>query len=306
MLDSNPLVSIFIVTYNSEQYIIEALESVYAQTYHNIELIVSDDKSQDSTVQLVREWLRGHSDRFIRTKLIEAEVNTGTSGNYNRAVEACSGVWLKMLDGDDVLLPDCIQNNVSFVCEHPSSKVVFSKYQELYCEKKRIIKENSSLNLLAKFGNLSAMEQFKKLLYGNCLLSSSCFIESNLLKKNKYDENYSLLEDYPMWLRLTEQGVKFSVMDTYTVLYRKVESVSSSRGVLFPAVYTDQCRRFFYNYQLDRIRKYNLKEAYQRNRKYFLWYDMCEIFLRNKRNLITLPLYMMFKYIIFLLFVFKF
>lgn len=306
MLDSNPLVSIFIVTYNSEKYIIEALESVYVQTYENIELIVSDDKSQDSTVQLVREWLRGHSDRFIRTKLIEAEVNTGTSGNYNRAVEACTGVWLKMLDGDDLLLPNCVQENVAFVCEHPTSQVVFSNYKQLHCGKKQIIKDNNSFNLLAEFGKLNAMEQFKKLLYGNCLLSSSCFIESNLLKRNKYDENYSLLEDYPMWLRLTEQGVKFSVINTSTVLYRKVDSVSSSRDVLFPVRYTEQCRRFYYNYQLDRIRKYNLKEAYQRNRRYFFWYDMCEIFLRNNRNAITLPFYMMFKYIIFSLFRFKF
>lgn len=47
----NPLVSVIVITYNSAQYVVETLDSVYSQTYENIELIVTDDCSQDNTIE---------------------------------------------------------------------------------------------------------------------------------------------------------------------------------------------------------------------------------------------------------------
>lgn len=304
MGNNSPLVSVFIVTYNSEDYIVETLDSVKAQTYQNIELVVSDDKSQDSTVMIVREWLKHNATRFVRTQLVETLINTGTSGNYNRAVEACNGEWLKMLDGDDVLLPECIQDYINFI-EQTAAEVVFSNYNELYCGKLNKIVHSKSRNKMVAFGDLDALEQFKFLLFGNILVSSTCFVKSSILKNNKYDENYTLLEDYPMWLKLLEQGIKFFYMDKCTVLYRKANSVSSNNVVLFPVYYTNQCRRFFYNYQYDQIKKYELKEAYQRNRRYYFWFDLCEVLLRNKRNIFSMPLCKMFKYIVFSIVRFK-
>ena len=60
----NPLVSAVIITYNSAKYVIETLDSIKAQTYQNIELIVSDDCSTDETTTLVKEWLEKNGNRF--------------------------------------------------------------------------------------------------------------------------------------------------------------------------------------------------------------------------------------------------
>ena len=97
---SKPLVSVFIVTYNSSDYIIEALDSVRNQTYPNIELVVSDDCSTDNTVPLVKDWMKSYGSRFSRTEIVVAPKNQGIPSNYNRAVNACHGEWLKMMDGD--------------------------------------------------------------------------------------------------------------------------------------------------------------------------------------------------------------
>lgn len=70
---TTPLVSVAVVTYNSSKTVLETLDSIYNQTYPNLELIVSDDCSPDNTVEICREWIAGHSRRFIRTELLTVE-----------------------------------------------------------------------------------------------------------------------------------------------------------------------------------------------------------------------------------------
>ena len=84
----NPLVSIIVITYNSSKYVLETLESAKAQTYQNIELIISDDGSQDETVELCEKWLAENKDRFIDSQIITVEKNTGIPANCNRGVKA--------------------------------------------------------------------------------------------------------------------------------------------------------------------------------------------------------------------------
>ena len=64
MQEGNPLVSIIVITYNSSKYVLETLESAKAQTYQNIELIVTDDCSNDNTVEICRKWIEENKERF--------------------------------------------------------------------------------------------------------------------------------------------------------------------------------------------------------------------------------------------------
>lgn len=307
-MNNNPLVSVFIVTYNSSEYIVDALESVKAQTYRNIELIVSDDKSSDDTVAIVKDWFAINQDRFVRVKLVETSVNTGTAGNYNRAVAVCQGEWLKMLDGDDMLLPNCVEDNLIYVSENKEAKVVFSNCSHLIHTKngKTVIKEKMCSPKLIPFSKMDTIAQLKKLLVGNILLSSTAFISSDVLKRFRYDEQYFTLEDYPMWLKISYNGIKIHYFDKSTAVYRIGDSVSSNSQSLFPQKYLEICRRFFYNEQLPIIRELNVYEAYNYNRRYYFWYDLCELFLRNRKNIVTIPLYWMFKCFVFTILYFRF
>src|SRR5690606_12047202 len=109
---SHPLVSVVVITYNSAKYVLATLESIKAQTYQNIELIVSDDCSNDDTVEICRSWMVENCERFIRTELITTEKNKGIPANCNRGVTASQGLWIKIIAGDDLLLPNCISHNV--------------------------------------------------------------------------------------------------------------------------------------------------------------------------------------------------
>ena len=127
MRDSyQPLVSVAVVTYNSSKTVVETLDSIYNQTYPNLELIISDDCSPDNTVEICRDWIELHKDRFTRTVLLTADKNTGVSANMNRGADACEGEWVKDIAGDDVLIPDCVETYVDYIREHPDAVVVFA------------------------------------------------------------------------------------------------------------------------------------------------------------------------------------
>jgi glycosyltransferase involved in cell wall biosynthesis len=106
-----PLVSIVIPCYNCESFIKEAIDSALAQTYQNVEVIVINDGSTDNS-SIVIESFEGR----IR---VESTINQGVQLARNRGLELARGEYIKFLDSDDVLLPDCIERQVSQASEFP-------------------------------------------------------------------------------------------------------------------------------------------------------------------------------------------
>jgi len=135
MVHNKPLISVIISAFNSSPFIEETLDSVRNQTWAGLELIVSDDCSNDNTVDICRNWIRDHKSRFVRTELITSDQNTGVAGNANRGIRAAQGEWIKFLGADDTLKPTCIEDNMTWIESHPETGVLFSKievYKEIF------------------------------------------------------------------------------------------------------------------------------------------------------------------------------
>ncbi len=96
---SNPLVSVLMTAYNREKLIGPAIESVLASTYSDLELIVVDDRSSDSTVAIANDY----AGRDRRIKVFINEKNLGDYPNRNRAASHAKGKYLKYLDSDDMI-----------------------------------------------------------------------------------------------------------------------------------------------------------------------------------------------------------
>jgi glycosyltransferase involved in cell wall biosynthesis len=106
-----PLVSVCIPSYNNGLYITETISSVLKQTYGNFELIIVDDNSPDDTVSKIRSF----NDR--RISFFENERNLGMHGNWSRALSLAKGEYIKLLCGDDIIYPDCLEKQVKVMTD---------------------------------------------------------------------------------------------------------------------------------------------------------------------------------------------
>ena len=104
--DPEVLVSICIPTYNGASTIAETLKSCINQTLQNFEIIISDDNSTDATLNEVQ------SIDDPRIKILNRETSTTPADNWNRAVNAASGHYIKVLGQDDILFTDCLESEV--------------------------------------------------------------------------------------------------------------------------------------------------------------------------------------------------
>ena len=180
----NTLVSVGVITYNSSKFVEATLNSVASQTYKNIELIISDDSSKDDTVAICQKWVNENESHFVRCKIITSPINTGVSANMNRAIDNSEGNWYKVIAGDDLLLPNCIEDYMRFVENNPEAKVVFSNYYKKIEPSKELILNNIEKDEIDFYG-LDAFEQFKILLYICIPNAPTSFISKDILKKYK-------------------------------------------------------------------------------------------------------------------------
>ncbi len=217
------LVSIIVLTYNSGRYVFDTLESAKLQTYDNLELIVSDDCSEDQTVEIVRNWIDQNKERFESTVILESEKNTGISCNCNRALEVSRGEYIKYIAGDDLLKHDCIENNVTYI-KSANIGIVFSRIELIDQHAKKpgeFAGMESDMNMhSAKFCSLPAKDQFKYLIFGSYVCSPTDFFRREFLKEmNGFDQDY-FIEDYPLLLKISGRGYKLNFMPSVTVSYR--------------------------------------------------------------------------------------
>jgi len=242
-----PLVSVPVIVYNSAKTVIETLDSIYNQTYPNLELIVSDDCSTDNTVEICRQWIEEHKDRFVRIELLTAGKNTGTSGNCNRAQDACQGEWVKGIAGDDILLPGCIQDCMDYVDQHDDVVVLFGKQVAFGADEERCRKTNEVFDY--QMMQESPKKQLHQLLFGeNYIPATTLFYHKERLLATgvKNDERIPLLEDWPKWINLLRVGVTFHFIDKDLVNYR-VGGISTSNKCSISSYKTS--RMFYYLYQ---------------------------------------------------------
>lgn len=271
-----PLVSICVISYNSSEFVLETLESAKAQTYKNIELIISDDGSSDNTIEICKNWLSGNKERFVRTELITVEKNTGIPANCNRAVKAAKGKWIKLIAADDILLEDCIIDNIEYVRNHPKIMILFSTMQP-FLEENGERKFLEPVKLSQPFLDLTADQQFVEIIFGKMPgVAPTAFIAQQLYEElDYYDEEFKLAEDYPFWLKCTSHQHRFVAMDKLTVLYRRHDNNTGIIKVVNGTIYKDRIQIF--NQYLNRIiaTEYSTKELtkyYKANYLSFIHY----------------------------------
>jgi glycosyltransferase involved in cell wall biosynthesis len=241
-----PLVSIIVITYNSSKYVLETLESTKAQTYQNIELIISDDASTDGTVEICRKWVEQNKERFVRTEISNTPENTGITANYNRGVNVSQGIWIKGIAGDDMLTQTAIEDYVNFV-NNQKLNVQFVAAVPLFFkgqfENTRVYSNNSFINPFLFNEKITANEQLKIIARSRIIPGNTFFFHRALFDDlGGFNEKYRMIEDLPFAIAACEAGHKIHFLNKGTVYYRMHEdAVSKASGsFLFNSFYKHQ------------------------------------------------------------------
>lgn len=286
MKDNNPLVSIIIITYNSEAYVRDTLNSAINQTYRNIEIIVSDDNSYDNTVDVCKQWILEHKRTDIRLELITTNRNTGTSGNCNRGLFASKGEWVKIIGGDDMLASNGIKFYVDYVTEHPSVK-------HLIADKIRFHNDFNNANVLPPKtispylyrDSFTVNEQYyviTKRFFGS---GPTYFVNSECLRSvGGFDERFPLQEDYPLYIKMIGRGFKMEHLNKVTVYYRVVEN-SVSHTIDTDAIFTKNQVRMIMDYKYL-YRKEALSGIWKIFHFYSLWLQTLIVKKGNNKKIL--------------------
>lgn len=296
--DKSPLVSIYTLTYNSSKTILDTLESIYRVNYPNIELIVSDDKSKDNTIEVVRDWVESHRDRFKRIEVLTVPQNTGVAKNQKRAVAACRGKWIKNIAGDDALFPDSIDKLLKFVAEHPEARMIQAKTAryDTYLDDEHFIEIHGSkdepINKVS-----TAKQQFDILLCWSCIDAPAMFYHHSVFDIPDFKTcGYKGLEDYPWFLRYTYLGHKIYFCDEVVSKYRK-SSTSLQRTGNFNNLITKCYLAHFFD------ETHNYFRGIEKAARYIVnWHLWVNCYCKNKVvlkafNFISYPIYWVFYHI---------
>lgn len=216
----NPLISIVIPLYNGERFIAQTLESVLAQTYRNIEVIVVDDASTDRGCEIVRHYSTADS----RLRLLLSETNFGGPARpRNIGIENAKGEFIAFVDADDVWKPHKIQTQLDFLTYNSDIDMVYSP-AEIIDENGTVFPRRKQRFLLL----LSLLMSPKNaIIYGNFININTVMIRQPLSNRFIEDSRLVAIEDWIFHILNLQDGMK-AVSVEEALIYYRVHSASIS------------------------------------------------------------------------------
>lgn len=197
---SYPLVSVVIPVFNVSEYVVESIESVLAQTYPNLEIIIVDDASTDGTYEVLLN-------KFSSTKnirIFKNDVNRKISYSLNFGIKEAKGEYIARIDGDDIAMPDRIEKQYEFLISNSDVSLVG-------CSLIGIDERGNEFNRTAfPTGpkKLARLASFSSPVSHVWLCRKSLYIE---LGGYRYDG----VEDFDFLLRMKSEGYKFDNIANY-------------------------------------------------------------------------------------------
>ena len=160
------LVSIAMATYNGEKYLKEQLDSIYAQKYKHIEVIVTDDCSTDKTVEILEQYTKSHGLKYSVN-----EQNIGFVKNFERAITLCQGDYIALSDQDDIWEP----NKIEILLESIENDLLIHSDCSLIDEQDNVISPQWK-------GEIKSHKKFDNFVFTNVVTGCTVLLNRELLK----------------------------------------------------------------------------------------------------------------------------
>lgn len=204
------LVSVIVPVYNSEKYLVEAVNSITGQTYNDLEIIIIDDKSTDNSLAMANKLAATDS----RIKVVANEKNLGIGGNRALGIQLARGEYICWQDADDISLSDRVMLQSAYLDSHPEVGVV-GGFITFFDEKgdgvTRTYKEHDAelRKTIFRYNPIAQpAAMFRKTVYDTV---------------GGYDESYKVSEDLEMLFRAGE-SYEFANVQQVVLRYRQSDS----------------------------------------------------------------------------------
>ena len=194
-----PRISVIMGIYNCASTLQEALDSLYAQTYQDFEIILCDDGSKDNTYEVALENQHHHANIV----LLRNEHNQGLNVTLNKCLDVARGEYIARMDGDDISMPTRFEVELEFLEEHPEYAVVSTPCT--YFDE----------NGIFRIGKGNGEVKPKDFLFRSPVSHAPCMARAEAFKFVKgytVDERLLRVEDYHLWFKLYNAGYKLYQM----------------------------------------------------------------------------------------------
>ena len=259
--NQSKLISIIMPNFDGEKFLDDAIGSVINQSYTNWELIIIDDASNDSSLEIINRYTL----RDSRIKLNKNDHNMGgPAAPRNLGIKSCTGDYIAFIDSDDIWTKDKLLIQMNLI-ENSKYAFVSSKKYNFRFNKNKIIKTNKND---IQFKTID----YQKLIHKNFIYTSSVLISKNLIKSYSFnlDKKYIAVEDYDLWLKiLKNECINVAIIKQKLILYRKNNQQSISRQKIKMAKKIS-----------------NIQKQHSKNIAEALYY-FCNYFVKSIANMIT-------------------
>lgn len=265
-------VSVVIPAYNRATYIERTVDSVLAQTYPHVELIVGDDGSTDGTYEILQRYEREGK----LTLLTHPErVNKGQSATLNRALDYAQGEYICVLDSDDMFAPNKLAVQVDYLERHPETGLV-------YCNGYAVDESDNTLYPSLPENHREKNDPSLLLLDCYMLLAVSPMVRKSVLDKaGRFEESFRSAQDHDMVLRIAEITTMAYIPECLFYYRRHRESISTRL----------QDVRWKTGFEILRraTERYPYPKSVVRRRRAVLHYRMSQVFRSQGRTTKALP-----------------
>ncbi|QYJ85015.1 glycosyltransferase [Shewanella mesophila] len=218
-MSDSPLVSIIMPVYNGGKFLTSAIDSILTQSYPNLELVIIDDGSQDSSENVIKAFQQADD----RVKFISRE-NRGLVYTLNQLIQMAEGKFIARMDADDIAHPKRIEKQVQHLLNDKSVALVGTGYHYIDENDNKI----GSRKIICDDGLLKA-----SLLFGSPFAHPTVMFNVDVCGHIlNYDAEYKHAEDYELWLRISwREQLKVVNLADKLLMYRvHSSSVSSVYG----------------------------------------------------------------------------
>lgn len=218
----SPLFSIIVLEYNNQEYIYDALDSIFTQDYPNIQLIVSDDCSINYDGNKLNQYISEHKSKNITNVIINHnEKNLGTVKHLEVMREQCYGDYIMSIAADDALYSDNAISSLMSVFKDNKLEVVTSQVG-MYDERLDVMKGTFTSKSDAAIINSGNSQILFSELCSRCFIAASgtVYKKDVFTKLGILSDKYFIIEDWTTHLRLARNNVTIKFIDKITVKHR--------------------------------------------------------------------------------------